>query len=146
MLYKDLTLLIGEDKVKEHDKVWVCDYRLNRNILDKAIRHIVPTEVIVVSNNELPKGKRVYYSHYHFRKLKKNGEMSSTIIAPYDNTGYRTYEGVSLNIFLTEKECRDFYKTQCKENLKNLLTEKDDYIKKFELLETQMAEEIKSHC
>ncbi|WP_336761317.1 hypothetical protein [Paenibacillus sp. USHLN196] len=88
-----------KEKVKIGEEVWICDYRYN-DVDNKAIRHIQPKKVVVVSNEDLPKNKRVYYSEFHFREIKENGKLSSTVIAPYDNTGYRSYGGVSLNIFM----------------------------------------------
>lgn len=92
--------------------VWICDFRLNKDRDAKPIRNVPPKLVMVVSNNELPKGKNVYYSPVHFREVKKSG-YSSTVIAPYDNTGYRSYTGVSLNIFYDKEECYKHFKEQC---------------------------------
>lgn len=75
---------------------------------------------MVFNNDDLPPNKRVYYSDHHFRPLGKKGEPISTVIAPYDNTGYRTYTGISLNIFFNEKECKDFYVNQCKVNIQRI--------------------------
>ncbi|QNR65382.1 hypothetical protein IAQ67_15930 [Paenibacillus peoriae] len=104
-------------KAKIGEEVWVCDYRYN-DVDNKPIRHIPPKKVVVVSNEDLPKNKRVYYSDFHFRELKGNGKLSSTIIAPYDNTGYRAYTGESLNIFYAKEECVKHYLNQCMENLR----------------------------
>lgn len=114
MNYIELKELIGNGKVKTGDLVYICDYRYN-DINNKAIRHIKPQKVAIVSNNDIPKNKTVYYSDHHFRPLTSKGLPSSKIIAPYDNTGYRFYTGTSLNIFLTEKECIEFFKKQCDE-------------------------------
>lgn len=91
--------------------VWVCDYRI-KDPANKPIRVVPPKLVKVFSNDDLPKGKDVYYSPIHFREVKK-GKILSTIIAPYDNTGYRSYPGASLNIFDSEKECNEFFNKQC---------------------------------
>ncbi|MBE7896095.1 hypothetical protein G7L40_20655 [Paenibacillus polymyxa] len=104
-------------KAKIGEEVWICDYRYN-DVDNKAIRHIPPKKVVVVNNEDLPKNKRVYYSEFHFRELKESGKLSSTVIAPYDNTGYRAYTGVSLNIFYDKEECIKHYLNQCVENLK----------------------------
>jgi len=104
-------------KAKIGEEVWICDYRYN-DVDNKAIRHIPPKKVVVVSNEDLPKNKRVYYSDFHFREVKGNGKHSNTVIAPYDNTGYRAYTGVSLNIFYNKEECIKHYLSQCVENMK----------------------------
>lgn len=113
--------------------VWVCDYRYNDLSLSKPIRHVPPTEVEIWSNDDLPKNKRVYYSSIHFRPIGKK-----VVIAPFDNTGFRSYTGVSLNVFLTEKEAKDHYRVACKNLIGDLQQEKikvaqdfDDKIKKI---------------
>mgnify|MGYP000848428924 FL=1 len=108
--YHNLENVIGK-------RVWICDYRLGEGgASNKPIRAITPKYVEISSNDTLPKSKTVYYSPIHFREIKK-GKASSNIIAPYDNTGYRCYPGVSLNIFDKEKDCRDFFVKQCSEML-----------------------------
>ncbi|WP_440110007.1 hypothetical protein [Paenibacillus sp. QZ-Y1] len=104
-------------KAKIGEEVWICDYRYN-DVDNKPIRHISPKKVVVVSNEDLPKNKRVYYSEFHFRGLRESGKMSNTVIAPYDNTGYRAYAGVPLNIFYDKEERIKHYLNQCVENMK----------------------------
>lgn len=92
-------------------RVWICDYRNNeKDVCNKPIRHIKPTyvEVCLPTNNK----EQVYYSPIHFKEVGKNGKLKSKVIAPYDNTRYRSYTGVSVNIFLSENECKEFYKQQ----------------------------------
>lgn len=111
--YHNLENVIGK-------RVWICDYRLGEGgAINKPIRAITPKYVEVCSNSTLPKSKTVYYSPIHFREVK-NGKASSNIIAPYDNTGYRCYPGVSLNIFDKEKDCRNFFMKQCNEMLESI--------------------------
>ena len=103
---------------KTGDIVWVCDYRFNNRMVEKPIRHIKPTKVIVCSNGDLPKNKRVYYSNVHFKPLNKKGlPIKSKVIAPYDNTGFRSYAGVALEVFLNKEECFSHYR-EVIENLK----------------------------
>ena len=94
---------------------WVCDFRFNEySEATKPLRHVKPTEVIVVCNESLPKNKTVYYSESHFLPLNKQGDpIKSKIIAPFDNTGYRALTGTPLNIFTDEAECKSHYKKQC---------------------------------
>lgn len=146
MFYKELEELILNGEINEGDRVWICDYRLNGSPLEKPIRHVVPTEVIISHNNTLPKNKTVYYSAYHFRGINKNGTPSSKIIAPYDNTGYRTYTGVSLNIFLDENECRKHYRKQC-ELIKDTIDDaKESYIITLNDILSSVNQEIIEHC
>lgn len=108
--YENLENIIGK-------RFWICDYRLNSKKDSKPIRNVPPKLVQVFSNDDLPKNKRVYYSPVHFREVK-NDKILSTIIAPYDNTGYRAYTGISLNIFKTELECVNCFNKQCDEAIK----------------------------
>ena len=97
-------------------QVWITDYRRGKS--GGYVRHVPPTLVEVVHNSELPKNKRVYYSDVHFRKVK-NGKVSKEIHAPYDNTGYRFYKGVSVNIFYTYEEAAKQYNEQIDDIVKS---------------------------
>jgi len=89
------------DGKKNGEKIWICDFRFSDYGHTKPLRHVKPTQVIIVGNSELPKNKTVYYSESHFLALNKKGEpMKSKIIKPFDNTGQRSYTGVALNAFL----------------------------------------------
>ena len=112
--------------------VWICDYRYN-DYLQKPIRKVLPQKVMVKDNQET--NKRIYYSEYHFCGLDKNDEsLKSKIIGIYDNTGYRGYEGVPLNIFDNKEECYECFYNLCdviikefikiRENIYNELTSK----------------------
>ena len=146
MLYTELEHKIVKGEINiETDCVWISDYRLGTDPTSKPIRHVKPTKVKIVNNDKLPKNKKVYSSNYHFRTLNKNGTISSKIIAPYDNTGFRSYTGVSLNIFMTEEECREHYLSQC-ESVKNALEEyKDIYMKTFDVLINEADELINEY-
>lgn len=144
MEYVDFEQLIG-DTVKEGDKVWICDYRHN-NILESPIRHVPPQEVVIVNNDKLPKNKTVYYSFYHFRPIGKKGKPLSTIIAPYDNTGYRSITGISLNIFFTEEECRQCYKKQCEVIKEQIEYEKKRVENSMNLKMENVNKKILEHC
>lgn len=89
--------------------VFICDYRLNDDAMNKPIRTQPPIPVMVMSNTSLPKNKKIYYSDSHFVKLKKDGLLSATVIPVYDNTGYRTYTGVPLRVFDNLDECINVY-------------------------------------
>lgn len=117
-------------------KVWICDLRTNNDsAFAKPIRSVKPTEVIIQSNETLPKNKKVYYSESHFRPLKRDGEPSSKIISLFDNTGYRSYTGVPVNVYDNEEEAVAKYKEQ-KEYLKELMLKeiryKQQQIEEFE--------------
>lgn len=65
---------------------WICDYRANADPTKKPIRNIKPTPVVVTDAKET--SKTIYYSPVYFRPVNR-GKISSTVIAPLDNTGYR---------------------------------------------------------
>ena len=94
-------------------QVWICDFRLNSKKDLKPIRSLEPTFVQIIDNKELPANKTVYYANTHFREIK-NGKLLKKVIAPYDNTGFRSYPGIAVNIFETRNECVDFYNHQLK--------------------------------
>lgn len=127
--YENLENVIGK-------QYWICDYRLNSNKDNKPIRNVLPKLVKVFGNDVLPKNKNVYYSPIHFREVKGD-KILSTIIAPFDNTGYRSYSGVSVNIFNSEKECREYFEMQCDEAVleyKNVIERLNDRIVEIGIL------------
>ena len=104
-------------------KVWICHY--NRpDMHKKPLRNLPPTEVLIRSIDELPKGKRVYYSEVFFSPLNKKGEPLSKVISPVDNTGHGGYCGNEIYIFNNEKECVAHWNTQ----LNNYFVKLDELI------------------
>lgn len=115
--------------------VFICDYR-QPDLSKKPARNVAPIEVVVCSNDTLPKNKTVYCSHSHFRPKKKDGTPGSKIIAPFDNTGYRSRTGVALIVFDNMQECKDQYECdvrsvmdQWKERRKTAVESIDNEIK-----------------
>lgn len=111
---------------------WVCDLRYNDSS-DKPIRHVPPTEVVVVTNGST----KVYYSQSHFRTLKKDRTPSSKVIKPYDNTGFRSYAGEPLSIYDNREECEEEYNRlvhKAIESVRMLLAELEDKILDLEEL------------
>jgi hypothetical protein len=97
------------------DTCFICDLRPGSDPLGKPVRKIPPTKVKIVSNNDLPKGKKIYYSDIHFRPINANKTVSSRVIPPYDNTGHRSYTGVGVRVFLTMEACEQQYLEFAKE-------------------------------
>lgn len=109
--------------------VWICHY--NRpDLSKKPLRNIPPTRVLVCSNSELPKNKRVYYSESHFRPINKDGKPTSRIISPVDNTGYRMYCGNELFVFENESDCIKCWNDQLKSHIE-LIQHKIDNAKSY---------------
>lgn len=124
---------IETEHSKIGNKVWVCDYRYN-DITNKPIRHIRPTEVQILDNKDMPGNKIVYYSEIHFRPLSKNGAVLKKVIAPFDNTGYKSNTGTSINVFLTKEECHEHYIKQAKEIQLQFLIEVENLNRKINLI------------
>ncbi|HHT98015.1 MAG TPA: hypothetical protein GXZ90_09010 [Clostridiales bacterium] len=113
---------LNENENPVNKMVWIVDIRTSDG--NSYIRNVEPTLVIITSNEDLPKNKRIYYSDYHFRKVGKNGNILKQIIAPYDNTGYRSYPGASVNVFETYEEAITKYNEQIDEVIKELTIRK----------------------
>ena len=97
--------------------VYVCDFR-QPDLNKKAIRKVLPTKVLIVSNAETK--ERINYSESHFVELKADGTRKAKIIKPFDNTGFRTYTGEPVAVFTEEQECIDYFNQQCDKVLKQL--------------------------
>jgi hypothetical protein len=90
--------------------LWICDYRI-KDVANKPIRHVEPQQVIVRPNDDK---HNVYYSESHFAPLNAKGLATSKVLAPFDNTGYRSFPGTPVQVFDNEIECREAYKQACK--------------------------------
>lgn len=130
MLFPELQQLLEQGKVLVGDDLWISDFR-HDDIMNKPIRNVAPTQVKVFSNEDLPANKKVYYASYHFRPVGKNGKLLATVIAPYDNTGFRGYTGSSVNIFLTKDEAVESFKVQCDEVKNQIFAAKEIWEKRF---------------
>jgi hypothetical protein len=93
------------------DIVWICHYH-RPDIDKKPLRCVPPTRVQIMSNESLPKNKKVYYSETHFAPLKSDGTPYKKVIAPFDNTGYRSYTGSPVYVFDSESECINVWNIQ----------------------------------
>jgi hypothetical protein len=88
----------------DNEIVWICDYR-QPNFSNKPLRKISPIKCKIISNEQLPVNKRIFYSKSHFIPLNKNGLLSKKIILPFDNTGFRARVGNVVHVFDNEKDC-----------------------------------------
>lgn len=110
---------------KNGEIVYVCDFR-QPDLNKKPIRKVLPTKVLIVSNDETK--EKIYYSHCHFVELKADGTRKAKIIKPYDNTGFRSYPGVPVAVFTEEQECIDFFNKQCDKVLDELNIKKETIV------------------
>ena len=100
------------DGERNGEQVWICDLRYS-SLSEKAIRKVPPTLVEIVSNDETT--MRVNYSHSHFRAINAAGKRMAKVIKLFDNTGYRSFSGVALEVFETEAECVEHWNQRCDE-------------------------------
>lgn len=129
-----MRLEVKDVKEGKHDGqiVWICDLRYTDfNI--KAARDISPKKVIVRPTSDT--SKTVYYSNSFFSEIKNEKVVNSSIIKIYDNTGYRSFPGVPLNIFTTEEEAQDEYKRLALNLLKDFNKYKENSMSYFNVLE-----------
>jgi hypothetical protein len=115
--------------------VWICDYRWT-DFYKKENRNIKPTQVLIRSTSDTT--KTGYYSSSFFSEIKKDKVANSSIIRLFDNTGYRSYAGVALNVFTEEKECIDFYKKQANIVLKCFEKYKEDKLERLDKISNEI--------
>lgn len=97
--------------LKVGQRVWICDYRL-KDIFNKPIRNVEPVLVEVRPMEEAK--KTIYYSEIYFAKIDKNNNHKQDGYAPFDNTGFRGYTGVCVQIFDNDKEAKTHYNSERK--------------------------------
>lgn len=141
MLYLELEKKLKDGEISEGDLVWVTGYYHN-DYTEKPTRHVAPILVQIMGNDKLPKHKRVYYADYHFRACGKSGKLLAAVIAPYDNTGYRSRTGGSLDIFLTEDEAKAAYVVAATEVKAGIAQTKKVMSDRFDALLTEIDERI----
>lgn len=95
--------------------VYICDFRY-KDIFKKPIRHVVPVEVLVHSKQILGLKKTTYYSNFCFVPMKNGNLILTKAVSPFDNTGFRSYEGEPVKIFDNMDECVQEYKKMCEIN------------------------------
>ena len=88
------------------ETVWITDLRY-RDLNDKPIRNLPPTQVLIRSNEET--NKNICYSESHFVPIGRKGKPLKKVIPLFDNTGYRSYQGSPLEIYTTEEEANNAY-------------------------------------
>lgn len=97
-LTKGLENIIGK-------QVWIFDCRNSeKDILGKPIRNISPTLVQICDVRQVK--KTVYYSPICFQPVGENGRILKKVIPPFDNTGYRSFPGISVRITDSIEEAR----------------------------------------
>ena len=145
MLYPEFAEALESGVLSLSDDFWVCDFR-HETVLEKPIRHVAPAKVkasvVGPDNHALRKGRSIYYANHFFQEYGKTGKLLSKIIAPYDNTGFRSNTGGSINIFLTERECKAHYIEQCEKVKEQTMVARQQTIDRFDLLIADADEKI----
>ena len=141
----DTKELTKEDSPYIGKKLWISEFK--REDLDKkASRFIRPQKALLRSNSEINSNKRIYYSYNHFVGLNKKGEISkSKIIAIFDNTGYRSYQGTSIQVFDNEQECRESFVAQAEEIGRRVDIMIESAKKYWEDIRSEINSEIKNN-
>jgi len=124
------------DGVHIGKEVWVCDYRWT-DFDKKEDRNIKPTKVLIRSTDDT--SKRVNYSNCFFSEIKKDKVVNSSLIKLFDNTGYRTFAGIALNVFTTEAECLKHYKKQAEIVFKDFENYKSTKLRRLDIISNQIV-------
>lgn len=90
--------------------VWATDIRMSGG--DQYIRNVRAVEGIVTHRDNV--NKNIYYADYAIIKMGKRGPTKQ-VIAFYDNTGFRSYTGTSINVYFTKEEAIEEAISQLKE-------------------------------
>jgi hypothetical protein len=124
------------DGVHIGKEVWICDYRWT-DFDKKEDRNIKPTKVLIRDTDDTT--KRVNYSHCFFSEIKKDKVVNSSLIKLFDNTGYRSFAGIALNVFTTEGECRKHYKKQAEIVFKEFENYKSTKLRRLDIISNQIV-------
>jgi len=108
--------------------VWICDYRW-KDFNKRPNRNVKPTKVLIRDCSETY--KRVNYSNSFFSEIKKDKVVNSSVIKLFDNTGWRSFTGIALNVFTEEGECVEYYEMQRNIILKDADNYKNDFKSKI---------------
>lgn len=116
--------------------VWVTDVRLSQK--EELIRNIHAERFVIVPASDA--GRTIYYADHVLQKYGKKGKPIKQFISIYDTTGFRSYPGVSVNIYFNERDAKEKLIQQL-ENLEYFYNEKsNEYNKKAEGYLNQIAE------
>ncbi|MDD5648799.1 MAG: hypothetical protein PHF86_00010 [Candidatus Nanoarchaeia archaeon] len=121
--------------------LWVCDLRFNNNSIEKPIRKVAPTKINLVSNDKV--SKRIYYSDNSLVPYNKKGELVfSKAFGIYDNTGFRSFTGVPLEIFDSEEECKNQYKKLIKLAIQFINKKKEEFVNSADIQIKNLKSEL----
>ncbi len=112
----------------DYEHFWICDYR-RPDLNKKPIRAVKPTHVMVMPNSDLKPNVRIYYSESHFKPVSKDGsKILSKCIPIFDNTGYRAYTGVPLQVFRNQNDCIEAWEASVEHVIAELQDKKSTII------------------
>lgn len=107
----------NREEVVRRQKAWDAECSRLKKAQNAEIEHISEAIELQIQEDIKAKTKRsktIYYSPVYFRPVNR-GKISSTVITPLDNTGYRCCPGTSVNIFYTKEECVKCYREQVRQ-------------------------------
>jgi len=110
MFYPEFEEKVKSGEIMIGDLMWVTGYYHN-DVLQKPTRHVPPTLVQVMANNELPQNQNILLSGYHFRPCGKSGKLLDRVLYSYESSANRYNRGDrgSIHIFFTEDEAKAAY-------------------------------------
>lgn len=133
---------VFDENIHLDSRAWICDIHLEE-VGRYILRNIIPQEVVIDDNANLPAGKIIYYSPVHFHPIGKKGLIKKQIIPPFDKTGRDDYPGVGVLIFDNRAECIKAYNEQCDSILRDISSRnaasEDDFKSQKHLILTELA-------
>jgi len=103
---------------------WICDLRHVNGYNSKAARNVKPVLAEIRSTKDRTD---VYYSDASFF-------VKSKMIKIFDNTGYRSYKGIPLMVFESEKECKEHYNSQLQKAIDSLTVAKETALSQLDVM------------
>lgn len=117
-----------EDTPYINKDLWIAEV----NFKMERPRIIKPTLAKLVSREEAPKNKRIYYSYTFFKPYNEKGKLLNKVIGIFDNTGYRSYSGNPLSVFETKQEAKTWFVEKLSSRIDERIIERDRIIKSYD--------------
>jgi len=141
MFYPDLKQKIDAGEIIVGDLVWVTGY-YHSNFAERPTRHVPPTLVQIVVNEENPFYKSWAWVDYTFRACGNSGKLLKTVIMPFDKSRQDVRSAGSLDIFFTEEEANTAYIEAAKIVRDGIAQTQLDWAKRFTAMLSEVDERI----
>lgn len=116
--------------------VWITDIRLSDG--DKLIRNVRAERFNVIHAKDAK--RTVYYADHALQHYGRIGKLLSKVSMFYDNTGNRSYEGVSVNVYFTKEEAEEKMKTQLEDIRNSYQIQIDYYNRMINKIDNEISE------